>query len=136
MSAQDNISGVQFKIHHESFGGGHWDDAPENADQPYAHKEYVEHPPEQQSHMITASTGNNKPLGHLTWDKGTIQNVEVYDPGKWGRKGMATQMYQKAREITPDLKHSDNRTPMGEQWASKVGGDKPERMQDHPEWFR
>jgi hypothetical protein len=137
MSADDrhNLSGSQFRLHHENFGGGHWEDAEPNDEHPYAHKDYVEHAPADQSHMLWASTGNNRPLGHMTWDQGVINKVEVYDPAKWGNRGMATQMYQKAQEITPGLKHSDNRSEMGENWARKVGGKRPERMQDHPEWF-
>ena len=53
-------------------------------------------------------------------------------PEVWG---MATQMYNRAKEITPGLRHSDNRTDAGQGWAKSVGGPLPERVQDHPEWM-
>lgn len=106
MAASEHLSGLQFRMHHHTIDDGN----------PNGH------------HMIEASTGNNRTLGVLTWSNGKIDNVSVKP--KWERQGMATQMYQKALEITPRLRHSANRTDAGEGWAQKVGGIIPPRMQD------
>lgn len=136
MSAQDNL-GPQFRMHVENYGGGEWKEGfPADEHHPYEHPHYIERPVEEQSHMVWASTGNNKALGHMTWDKGVVNAVEVYNTDRWGRKGMATQMWNRAREITPNLRHSSNRSDMGNAWAKKVGGELPERVQDHPEWYK
>lgn len=134
MAASDHLNGHQFRLHHDPpLVTGHYEDDPEGE---YPGKQrWVDEDPATGHHILSASTGNNKPLGLMTWNKGVVGNVEVFDPDKWGRRGMATQMWQKANEITPGLRHSNNRSDMGDAWVKKVGGQAPERMQDHPEWF-
>lgn len=129
MSAQDHL-GTQFKMHHTPSLGGHW----EKDESQMSNLRWQDDPPSAGRHMIEASTGNNKPLGVLTWNDSTISKVQVAE--KWQHKGMATQMYNKAKEFTPDLKHSDNRTDAGDAWAKSTGDPVPERVQDHPEWYR
>lgn len=82
--------------------------------------------------MLTALAGNNRPLGHMTWDKGVVKGVHVNESQQ--HKGIATQMWEHANKITPGLSHSSNRSDQGNAWAKKVGGPLPERVQDHPEW--
>jgi hypothetical protein len=136
MVASDNISPHQFKLKHESYGGGHWEDASGQSEaskgEPIVPVNYVEHPVSQGSHMITAHAGKGtgKALGMLTWTKGVIQKISVNENQQ--HKGMATQMYEHAKTITPGLAHSNNRTDAGEGWAKAVGGPRPPRMQDDP----
>jgi hypothetical protein len=136
MSAHDNMSPGQFKLKHQSFGGGHWEDehgqSEASSGGPIVPKDYVEHPVSQQSHMITAHAGKGtgKALGMLTWTKGVIQKIDVNENKQ--RQGIATQMYEHAKTITPGLAHSNNRTDMGDAWSKSVGGPRPPRMQDDP----
>jgi GNAT superfamily N-acetyltransferase len=65
-------------------------------------------------------------VGHLTWTTSkenkrppTIEGVWVRDDHQ--RKGVATELLRRAREITPGLKHSDELSQEGSAWAEKVG---------------
>lgn len=111
MTAQENLNPRQFRLTHMTVD----DDNPMG------------------SHMLMAHRGNQHILGMLSWKNGVVQNVTVQPA--WEHQGIATQMWEKANEITPGLRHSDNRTDPGNDWAKKVGGPLPERVQDHPEWY-
>jgi hypothetical protein len=132
MSASDHLNDKQFKMTHMpdigrwvdeggnpqtdgvDFYPHHWDESPETITNG--------------RHLLQAHTGNGVKLGSLSWNKGVVSNVNVNEG--WQHRGMATQMWKKANEITPGLSHSGNRTDAGEGWASKVGGHKPPRWQD------
>jgi hypothetical protein len=138
MTATDNISPMQFKLKHEGHGQyTHEPDVPnryagqyDSHGDEYVSRHPVEGPLSEGSHMITAHVGKGrgKARGILTWDRGVIQKVDVDDDMQ--HKGMATQMYEHAKTITPGLAHSNNRTDAGEGWAKAVGGPRPPRMQD------
>lgn len=105
MSASDHL-GQQFRLSHTDF----------------SHED-------RESHMLEAHTGNGRKLGVMTWKDGMVGSVSVKPA--WQRQGMATQMWNRASEITPGLSHSGNRSDEGNAWAQKVGGPLPPRMQDH-----
>jgi hypothetical protein len=135
MSAQDGLQPRQFTLKHEGFA--HTTYEPDEVNQyaePYHSTHPVEGSIEQGSHMLVAHTGNGRALGHMTWDKGVVKTIDVNK--NWQHRGMGTQMWEKANQITPGLKHSDNRTDAGEGFAASVGGPKPERVQDHSEWYQ
>lgn len=50
---------------------------------------------------------------------GTIGNV--YVDHAHTRKGVATGMYNYAKQLGLDIKHSENRTPEGDAWAKSTG---------------
>lgn len=72
-------------------------------------------------HPDAPSDSYNNHAGHLTWfaDNGEIGGVHVNSEHR--RKGLATEMFNRAKEIQPDLHHSDALTPDGKAWSSKVG---------------
>lgn len=102
MSASENLSPRQFRMQHVSAN-----DTPGG------------------DHMLMAHGGNGRRLGLMTWDQGTVQSVTVKP--NWQHQGIATQMWNRANEITPGLSHSGNRSDAGEGWSSAVGGPRPER---------
>ena len=77
-----DLQPLQFKLQHDPELGGHW----QQTDRDYpGHQEWQDDPPEAGSHRITASTGNNKALGDLSWNNGVIQGVNVNE--NWQHKG-------------------------------------------------
>jgi hypothetical protein len=60
-------------------------------------------------------------VGHLSWftDTGMIQYVRIRDG--YRRKGVATAMFDKAKEVTPSLHHSEDLTDDGKAWSQVVG---------------
>lgn len=60
--------------------------------------------------------------GYLIWDAtGEIQHVGVHK--KYQRMGLATEMLRRAREINPNVHHSDVLTPDGKAWSAVIKGD-------------
>ena len=106
MTASDHLNGRQFRLEHSAIDDGN----------------------PQGSHTLRASTGNGRLLGIMSWKNGMVGSVSVKE--NWQRQGMASQMWQRASEITPGLSHSGNRTDDGDAWARKVGGPLPPRMQE------
>lgn len=58
--------------------------------------------------------------GHLYWDPETHTIADVYVVPHWQRRGIATELLRRAREIDPYLRHSYELTPDGRAWAEKV----------------
>ena len=73
----------------------------------------------QYMHIIRVTKGDET-AGTLTWSKETniVEDLHVF-PGHL-RKGIATEMYARAKEISP-IKHSPYRTPEGDAFAHSIG---------------
>lgn len=71
-------------------------------------------------HPEAPSGGWDNHAGHLSWfaDNGEVGGVEVHPD--FQRRGLATEMWRQARELQPDLHHSEALTPDGQAWARKV----------------
>lgn len=56
-------------------------------------------------------------VGHLTWDHDTISDVFVRSD--YRRRGVATELLRRAREVSPGLHHNvpDEQTDAGQAWA-------------------
>lgn len=63
--------------------------------------------------------------GHLYWDPETHTIADVYVVPHWQRRGIATELLRRAREIDPYLRHSYELTPDGRAWAERVAGALP-----------
>ena len=126
--AARDISKIRLK-HEPPIVSGHWE-----RDEQGVPTNWVDTDPAQGHHMLTALAPNNRTVGWMHWDKGVIRKIDVND--NWKRSGLGRRMWERASEITPGLSHSDNRTDEGQGFAKAVGGPLPERVQDHPEWFR
>jgi hypothetical protein len=63
-------------------------------------------------------------IGDMTWDKrnGRLAMIKVEDGLR--RQGIATAMWNHANSVSP-VTHSELRTPEGDAWAQKIGGDLP-----------
>jgi hypothetical protein len=104
MTAQNNLNQQQFQFTHISAN-----DVPEG------------------DHMLLAHNGNPRDFaGVLTWDNNTVQNVGDHEDHQ--RKGLATEMWRQARQISPDIAHSNDRTQAGEAWSKSAGGPRPPRL--------
>ena len=123
-----DISKIRLK-HEPPIVSGHWE-----RDEQGVPANWVDTDPAQGHHMLTALAPNNRTVGWMHWDKGVVRKIDVSD--NWQRSGLGRRMWEHASTITPGLSHSDNRTEEGQGFAKAVGGPLPERMQDHPEWFR
>lgn len=71
--------------------------------------------------------GNKKPVGRLAWHRDDIddgmgnkvQSVFVHE--KHRRRGLATAMWEQAKQMNPNIQHSHARTEDGRAWSAKVG---------------
>jgi ribosomal protein S18 acetylase RimI-like enzyme len=69
-------------------------------------------------------------IGHITWwnDDGEVTDINVHP--KFQRRGLATELWRRAREIQPDLRHSDNQTDAGKAWAPRVSSKQTETLDE------
>ncbi len=68
-------------------------------------------------------------LGWITWTNRTIDGVTVVPDYK--RRGVATELLRRARQITPGIQHSDSFSPEGWAWSrvtAGLRGDLPEGL--------
>lgn len=68
---------------------------------------------------------NSDYAGYLNWNDHDRFISDVGVQPEHQRKGIATEMLRRAREITPDLRHSTQLSADGEEWARKVGSSEP-----------
>lgn len=97
---------------------------------------------QQDTHTLHAHLPDGSHIGELSWfgEDGMIRDVDVSRDHR--RKGIASELLQRAREIQPSVHHSDALTPEGKAWAEKVAvleyftaadeGDTDYRMQHRP----
>lgn len=66
------------------------------------------------------STGKKMAAAYIKWDKGDgeIQNIYVHEDHR--RKGLATELLRRAREINPDVHHSELLSKDGKAWSDKA----------------
>lgn len=96
----------------------------------------------QDTHTLHAHLPDGSHAGELSWfgEDGMIRDVDVHSDHR--RKGIASELLRRAREIQPNVHHSDALTPEGKAWAEKVAvleyftaadeGDTDYRMQHRP----
>jgi GNAT superfamily N-acetyltransferase/mRNA-degrading endonuclease RelE of RelBE toxin-antitoxin system len=75
---------------------------------------------DQDTHTLHAYTTGGQHAGELSWfgEDGMIRNVSVHDALR--RRGIASELLNRARQIQPDVHHSDALTSDGAGWARKV----------------
>jgi GNAT superfamily N-acetyltransferase len=75
------------------------------------HHMIAEHPDAPHQEMW----GNH--VGRITWwgNDGEVANLHV-EP-QYQRRGVATELWNRAKQVQPDLKHSDEQTEEGQAWA-------------------
>lgn len=76
-------------------------------------------------------------LGRMAWwGNGEIANVAVHPD--YQRRGLASELFRRAKQITPDLHHSDILTDEGDAWAKKTASSDSDRWvqcdQGHTHW--
>ncbi len=59
---------------------------------------------------------------------GEISEIEV-NPS-YRRQGIATELLKRAREVNPNVRHSDCRTELGDLWARSTGDELPNLADD------
>ncbi|MGV8972202.1 MAG: GNAT family N-acetyltransferase [Rhodoglobus sp.] len=64
-------------------------------------------------------------IGVLTWDRDTHEVELAFVQADVRRTGVATALYEFARTIEPDLKHSPERSPSGSAFAASIDPDLP-----------
>lgn len=75
---------------------------------------------DQDTHTLHAYTADGQHAGELSWfgEDGMIRDVGV--PGHLRRRGVASELLRRARQIQPGVHHSDALTSDGAGWARKV----------------
>lgn len=75
---------------------------------------------EQDTHTLHAYLPDGSHVGELSWfgEDGMIRDVGVHPDHR--RKGIASELLRRARQIQPDVYHSDALTSDGAGWARKV----------------
>lgn len=69
---------------------------------------------------ITAHAPEGDEVGHLNWHaSGELGSVFVNQDMR--RQGIATEMWNRAKQVTPGLQHSRKQSPDGRAWAKAVG---------------
>lgn len=74
------------------------------------------------SNSIVAETADGTArAGHLTWGvtTGEVGNVQVRDAFR--RQGLATEMWRRAKEIDPEVYHSDRLSNDAKAWIEGMG---------------
>jgi GNAT superfamily N-acetyltransferase len=69
-------------------------------------------------HNLTAHAGSDQ-AGHIWWWCDGTMEVVFVEP-EWRRQGLATDLWRRAREITPTLAHSASTTAAGRAWAASL----------------
>ena len=70
-------------------------------------------------HNLTASIDGQE-AGHIWWwCDGEMEVVYVHPDMR--RRGIATELWDRARAITPDLRHSSSMTADGRAWSQSCG---------------
>jgi 8-oxo-dGTP pyrophosphatase MutT (NUDIX family) len=102
---------------------------------------FIHHAPEPgvtQDHRITVGHPSMPYGPFLAWSGDTGEIHDVWVPESQHRRGIATELYRRAKEITPHLKHSDTRTPAGKAWSQTVANSDGDRYvtcdQGHEHW--
>jgi hypothetical protein len=91
MAATDNLNGVQFRTHISDEGN-----------------------------EVTAHAPEGHEVGHLNWHpSGEMGSVFVNKDMR--RQGVASEMWNRAKVVTPGLQHSVKQSPDGGAWAGAVG---------------
>lgn len=97
---------------------------------------------DQDTHTLHAHLPDGTHVGELSWfgEDGMIRDVDVHRDHR--RKGIAGELLRRAREIQPEVHHSDALTPEGKAWAERTAmleyftaseeGDTDYRMQHRP----
>lgn len=89
---------------------------------------------DQDTHTLHAYTADGQHAGELSWfgEDGMIRDVSVHDALR--RRGVASELLRRARQIQPEVHHSDALTPDGAGWAGRTSA--RERLavkrSDHP----
>jgi len=80
--------------------------------------------PSHNATSIWAFDAERNEIGSITWfdDDGEIGGVDVREP--YRRRGLATELLRRAREINPSVRHSEMRTHDGDAWVAAVGSRK------------
>lgn len=75
---------------------------------------------DQDTHTLHAYTADGRHAGELSWfgEDGMIRDVNVHDALR--RRGIASELLRRARQIQPGVHHSDALTSDGAGWARKV----------------
>lgn len=63
----------------------------------------------------------HRPVGSISWDHQTGEIRGVYAVDEHKRKGVASELLRRAREIDPTVHHSEHLSDSGRAWSSKVG---------------
>lgn len=56
-------------------------------------------------------------VGRITWWKGDGEVANLHVEPQYQRRGVATELWNRAKQIQPDLKHSEDQTEEGSAWA-------------------
>jgi GNAT superfamily N-acetyltransferase len=101
-------------------------------------------------HRINAHDKDGKLAGYIMWvnfpdppSKQYYPNVkEIGVHPDRRRQGVGTELWRRARAITPELRHSSTQTPEGKAWAASVDAMAPEQLatkkteDDIPEYLK
>jgi GNAT superfamily N-acetyltransferase len=102
-------------------------------------------------HRINAHDKDGKLAGYILWANfpdppskqyyPNVKEIGVHPDRR--RQGLGTELWTRARAITPDLRHSSTQTPEGKAWAAAVDAMAPEQLatnktedDDIPEYLR
>lgn len=76
---------------------------------------------------LELKTPDGELIGSITWRKGDSYDEEpgevlwLHVEPEWRRKGVATKLWNRARQIDSQVKHSLTQTDQGASWAKAVG---------------
>lgn len=76
--------------------------------------------------------------GHIRWwgDTGTISTIRVHPD--YQRRGLATELFRRAQEVTPNIHHSDALSEQGKDWKRSLASSDGDRWvtcaQGHEHW--
>lgn len=80
--------------------------------------------------------GEGGPHGSIIWDRHTrqVKGIGVHDDVR--HKGLATELWNRARQIEPELRHSYGMTPNGRDWATTLDPESAAHVQALEEMYK
>ena len=89
-----------------------------NADNEMRMKEDLGHSGKGMQGGISAHLPDGTMVAGIGWGHDRVKQVQVHPD--WTRRGIATELFQQAKQLRPRLRHSDDLTDLGQQWKKSL----------------
>lgn len=78
------------------------------------------HPADRNIYAGSSFDPGHRPVGSVSWHPQTGEIMGIYTDPEHKRRGVASELLRRARQIDPKVHHSENLTDSGRAWSDKV----------------